>query len=150
MGIAYDRGEPPVIDWDNKIIKGERLRILTVRNIHLLPLKDIISEVERLFEVALQKHFSMQDTSGYTAIFNNIGVLGHHSGRALLTPGISSELNMGSVDPESGEAVVQLVLDHRLIDGAMTTPFFRALHKELTQRVLPELEALLSEKNKSQ
>ena len=146
MGIAYDRGEVPVIDWDNKTIRGERLRIITVHNVHLLSLKDIITEVERLFEAALQKRFSLQDTSGYTAIFNNIGVLGLHSGRALLTQGIASELNMGSVDLESGEAVVQLVLDHRLVDGAMTTPFFRALYKELTQCVLSELEALLSEK----
>lgn len=146
MGIAYDRGEAPVIDWENKTIQGERLRILAVRNIHSLSLRDIITEVERLFAAALQKRFSLQDTSGYTAIFNNIGVLGHHSGRALLTQGIASELNMGSVDGESGEAVIQLVLDHRLIDGAMTTSFFRALYKELMQCVLPELEMFLEKK----
>ena len=146
MGIAYDRGEVPVIDLKNKTIRGERLRILTVHNIHLLSLQDIINEVDRLFKAALQKRFSLQDTSGHTAIFNNIGVLGLHSGRALLTQGIASELNMGSVDLESGEAVVQLVMDHRLIDGAMTIPFFRTLYKELMQGVLPELEALLSEK----
>ena len=143
MGIAYDRGQPSVIDWDSKTIQGERLRILTVRNVHRISLAEIIGEVSRLFESAIKKKFSLQDTSGYTAIFNNIGVLGHHSGRAILTQGIASELNMGSVDLDSGEAVIQLVLDHRLIDGAMTTPFFRALYKELTQCVLPELEALL-------
>ncbi len=146
MGIAYDRGETPVIDWDNKTIQGERLRILTVHNIHHMSLAEAISEVTRLFDRALQKKFSLQDTSGYTAIFNNIGVLGLHSGSALLTIGIASELNMGSVDLESGEAVIQLVLDHRLIDGAMTTSFFRELYKELMQRVLPELEAMLLEK----
>lgn len=146
MGIAYDRGHAPLIDWDNKTIQGERLRILTIQNVHRMSLTEIASEVRRLFETALQNKFSLQDTSGHTAIFNNIGVLGHHSGRALLTSQIASMLNLGLVDMESGEAVVQLVLDHRLIDGAATTLFFRALYKELMQCVLPELEALLLKK----
>lgn len=148
IGIAYDRGELPVIDLVNKTIKGERLRILTVRNTHLLSLKDITSEVDRLFEAAEKKRFSLQDTSGYTAIFNNLGVLRIHSGRSIIIPGIASMLNLGLVNMESGEAVVQSVVDHRLIDGAKTAPFFIALYKELMQRVLPELEEVLSEKNK--
>ncbi|MEK7082891.1 MAG: E3 binding domain-containing protein, partial [Patescibacteria group bacterium] len=146
MGIAYDRGELPIIDLVNKTIKGERLRILTVRNAHVRSLKDITSEIDRLFEAAAQKQFSLQDTSGYTAIFNNLGVLRIHSGRSILTKGIASMLNLGLVDMESGEAVIQCVVDHRPIDGAKTAPFFIALYKELMQRVLPELETLLLEK----
>lgn len=146
MGIAYDRGELPVIDLVNKTIKGERLRILTVRNANTRSLQDIISEVDHLFEAAAQKRFSLRDTSGYTAIFNNLGALRHHSGRSILTQGIASMFNLGLMNMESGEAVVQSVVDHRLIDGAKTAPFFIALYKELMHSVFSELEVLLLEK----
>lgn len=146
MGIAYDRGETPFIDWEKRTISGERLRILTVHNSHMLSIQFLISEIDRLFTAAARKNFSLEDTTGYTAIFNNIGVLGHHSGRALLTAGIASEFVLGSVNIESGEVVAQLVIDHRIIDGAMTKLFFRTLYSILMQEVFPELEALFPEK----
>ena len=146
MGISYDRGERPKIDWVNKKISGERLRILVIRDAHAKTIEELMQEVDRLFANAAKKRFNFADVVGFTAIFNNIGAIGHHSGNSYLTRGVSTEINLGFVDLESGAGVLQIVFDHRLIDGAGTTPFLRAIHEELVERVLPELEVFLSTK----
>lgn len=144
MGISYDRGEAPVIDWPNKTIGGESLRILVIRDAHTKNVVELIREVQRLLKAAARRRFEIVDVSGYTFIFNNIGVIGHHSGRSLLGKDIACQLNLGHVDIHAGKGVLQAVFDHRLISGARSTPFVRAIHKEMTERVIPELEEYLA------
>lgn len=140
MGLSYDRGKPPVIDWDKKTIGGEALRILVMRDAHVKTVEELIRDVQRLFKSAAQGTPDLADVTGYTFIFNNIGAIGHHSGRSLLGKDIACQLNLGNVDMNGGTGIVQTVFDHRLINGARITPFIRAVHEEMVSRVIPELE----------
>ena len=144
MGIAYDRGEAPVINWENKTISGEALRILVIRDANIKPIAELIHDVQRLLRSALKKRFELTDVSGYTFIFNNVGAIGHHSGRSLLGKHIGCQLNLGLVDISVGTGVLQVVFDHRLINGARSAVFARAIHEEMVTHVLPELELYLS------
>jgi len=145
MGFSYDRGNPPVIDWEKKTIGGEALRILVIRDAHAKTVEELIREIQRLFKSVAQGRVpDLGDVTGYTSIFNNIGVIGHHSGRSLLGKDISCQVNIGHVDMQTNVGVFQTVIDHRLINGARITPFVRAVHEEMVSRVIPELEAYFS------
>lgn len=146
MGIAYDRGEAPVIDWEKKTIGGEGLRILVIRDANIKTVSELIADVARLLKAAASRRFSLGDVSGYTFIFNNLGVIGHRFGRSLLGKDVAGELNLGQVDVVAGTGILQVVVDHRVINGARITPFARAIHKEMVEHVLPELEIFLFEK----
>ncbi len=145
MGLSYDRGNPPVIDWDKKTIGGEALRILVIRDAHAKTVEELIREIQRLFKSVAQGRVpDLGDVTGYTTIFNNIGVIGHHSGRSLLGKDISCQVNIGHVDMQTNVGVFQSVIDHRLINGARIMPFVRAVHREMVSCVIPELEAYFS------
>ena len=144
MGIAYDRGEAPIIDLVNKKISGEGLRILVIHDANTKTIVELISDVRRLLKAAVRNRFDLADVSGYTSIFNNIGAVGHHSGRSLLVKTIACQINLGHVDVDKGTGVLQVVLDHRLINGSRATKFVQAIYKEMIERVLPELQTHLS------
>ncbi|MDP3779258.1 MAG: biotin/lipoyl-containing protein [bacterium] len=145
MGLSYDRGKPPVIDWDKKTIGGEALRILVIRDAHAKTVKELICDIQRLFKSVAQGGTpDLGDVTGYTSIFNNIGAIGHYSGRSLLGKDIGCQLNLGHVDMHANTGILQTVFDHRLINGARITPFIRAVHEEMESRVIPELETYLN------
>lgn len=143
LGLSYDKGEPPTVDLAEKRASGERLKILVLREAGKKSLVELLDETKKLLELASAKKVPLHLLSGYTFIFNNIGVLGHERGRSLLAGSASCLVNLGRIDLGSGRGILQIVFDHRVIDGAQTPPFLRALHKEVVERVLPELETLL-------
>ena len=146
MGLSYDRGKPPVIDWDKKTIGGEALRILVIRDAHAKTVEELIRDIKRLFKSVAQGGTpDLGDVTGYTFIFNNIGAIGHYSGRSLLGKDIGCQLNLGHVDMHANTGILQTVFDHRLINGARITPFVRAVHEEMVGRVIPELDAYFSQ-----
>lgn len=144
MGLSYDRGEVPKINLAEGRIEGERLKILVVRDTQKKTLRELLDETRKLLDAAEAKKMPLELLSGYTFICNNIGVLGHERGRSLLSGKISTMVNLGRIDFSSGRGVLQIVFDHRLIDGAQTPPFLKAVYQEMSERVIPELIAFLT------
>lgn len=146
MGIAYDRGKFPKIDWHTKTISGERLKILVLRNADEKSLGDLAASTQQLLRTADEKKLSREDLLGYTFIFNNIGALGLKEGSSLMAGKISCMTNLGKLDFTKKEGSLQIFFDHRMIDGALAARFIQAVHKELVGSVLPEMEILVSKK----
>lgn len=140
MGIAYDRGESPMIDWHAKTISGERLKILALRNADEKSLGELAASTQQVLRAADEKKLSREDLLGYTFIFNNIGALGLKEGSSLMAGKISCMANLGKLDVARRQGSFQIFFDHRMIDGALAARFIQAVHKELVELVLPELE----------
>lgn len=139
MGISYDRGKQPRIDWEQQTLVEEGLRVLVVKNAGRRSLPEFLGEVYQLLAAAEQKKLSLPQVSGYSFIFNNIGALGHRRGRSILVGKIAAMLNLGRIDTKSSQGVLQIAFDHRIINGAMIAPFLRAVYQETVERVLPAL-----------
>lgn len=144
LGLSYDEGEPPRINWEKRTIEGNRLKVLTLHDAGKKSLTDVMRDTKQIIEKAREHRLAIADCTGFTAIFNNIGVLGHVRGRSILAGKISSMINLGAINFESRTGIVQIVFDHRLIDGAMTKHFARALEQEMNEHVVPELKKVLS------
>lgn len=143
IGLSYDKGEMPRVNLAEGRIEGERLKILVLRDAQKKTLHELMDETRKLLDAAETKKVPLEFLSGYTFIFNNIGVLGHERGRSLLSGHIAAMVNLGRIDFASGQGTLQIVFDHRLIDGALTPHFLKAVYQEMTERVIPELKALL-------
>ncbi len=143
MGLAFDRGETPRINLESGRIEGERLKILVLKNAEKKTLAELASETRNLLNMSLTGRVPLEVLSGYTFIFNNIGGLGHERGRSLLSGEIAAMVNFCRIDPQTKSGILQIVFDHRLIDGAQTLAFLRAAYHELVEHVIPELDVLL-------
>lgn len=144
MGIAYDRGELPKIDWYAKTISGERLKILVLRNADEKSLDELAASTQQLLRAADEKKLSREDLLGYTFIFNNIGALGLKEGSSLMAGKISCMANLGKLDFTKKEGSFQIFFDHRMIDGTLAARFIQAVHRDLVESILPEMEILVS------
>ncbi|MBI4068011.1 2-oxo acid dehydrogenase subunit E2 [Candidatus Kaiserbacteria bacterium] len=152
LGFSYDRGTPPRIDREQRTI-GEGtpgLRILTLRDAHMKSCAEFLASLDDLLKRAdldTRKGTRIKDTkleewTGATFIFNNIGALRHARGWSILSPHISALMNMGHIAPD-GTATFQIFFDHRMCDGSLVTAFTDAVYEELG-RVLTEVNALIA------
>ena len=153
LGIAYDRKKWPVIDWKNLTISGQGLRVLTLHNADELGMQEFFVRMDDLLARAdhdaertadIQPKTTLHDWTGHGVIFNNIGAARHKRGRSLITPRMSSILNLGTINRE-GRGILEIAFDHRMIDGAITTDFLDAMYDELITKVLPSLQLKCAE-----
>lgn len=152
LGISYDRSIPAVIDEVRGTIDGPRLCIPTlhVPSTELVPFLSALDGLVRRVDqyhvsgrLVLSSQKELDDLRGHTFIFNNLGALGHTAGGSRLTAHTSAMLNM-CIIARDGKTTFQLFFDHRMFDGSMVTRFLKALHEELTVRIVDELGELLN------
>lgn len=129
LGIAYDENLPLKMNLEKEGIGGERLKILTLHDAHLLNAKRFSQEAHQLLARVQKGNVSLHDVTGYTFVFNNIGALGFVSGDSILPAGTSGMLNMGAVR-ENGDVNLQIFFDHRMCDGARAAAFVKAVIKK--------------------
>ncbi len=152
LGFSYDRGTPPRIDREQRTI-GEGtpgLRILTLRDAHTKPCAEFLASLDDLLQRADRdtregtriKATKIEEWTGATFIFNNIGALRHTRGWSILSLHISALMNMGHIAPD-GTATLQIFFDHRMCDGSIVTAFTDAVYEELG-RVIAEVRTLIA------
>lgn len=149
LGLSYDPGIVPKIDARGAI-RGQRLRILTLRDAHQDDAPQLFRRIDSMLARADSdaaigdgriRDVAQSELHGATFIFNNIGVRGHEFGHSLIPAKMSAMLNMGIID-QNGTCLFQLFFDHRIIDGggAATSFLDAVIEEELMGHVLPEFD----------
>lgn len=117
------------------------LLLPVIRDADRLSLLEIHAVATRLIERARAGTLGPDELSGSTFTVSNLGMLGVESFQAIVNPGESAILAVGSATPEAvvaGEGIgirtmmrLTLSADHRIVDGELAARFLGALRRRL-------------------
>lgn len=119
----------------------EGLVVPVVRDADVLSLEEIAERTKELVGRARDNRLSPVDYSGGTFTISNMGMLGVDNFCAIIHPGQGAILAVGTTVETPvvvrGEIVVRTIMkmtlssDHRLIDGALSAQFLKAVKEKL-------------------
>lgn len=124
------------VDVDNGLV------VPVIPNVDTMPVDEIQAAAGELAEKARNGKLLPDDMQGATFTVSNMGMLGVDSFTAIINPGESAILAVGSIIPtpvvgQDRQVVVRDIMkmtlsaDHRTVDGAMAARFANAIKRRL-------------------
>jgi pyruvate dehydrogenase E2 component (dihydrolipoamide acetyltransferase) len=125
------------IDVSLAVQTDDNLLAPVIRNVAALTIGEIAAERERLVEKCRRGAARPEDFAGGSVTLSNLGPFGVDRFQAILNPGQSAILAVGSIAKRpfvDGDAVIvrltaplTLSVDHRVVDGVAAAKFLQAI-----------------------